>query len=357
MAKEKLHEMKNTSSSFQIRGVVTGTASQRFYKSGAGKNGGQWNSLEFGVKIAEGKTVYISMRGFPRDEVFYYKRGENGAKGTTKRVAWKDRKKSQGDGYRLIGVNISTGRDENGKNVNESFVEYDAIEWLHDNLHDNDSVFIKGSLQFSSYTDRNGQTRKKIELVPNQISYTQKPVNFDADDYTEMAEFENTIVFQSIDKEEDESGKATGRFILSGYSMGYNSVESVSFIVDADHAKLATNLKKAMKDGYSIKTFGRIDVIVDTTMVESDDSGWGESSPMERLNAPVRREYVVYRADPGSISKDEYSAEEIATAIRKINAAKVAAENFGEKAGKSVDISVDDDEWSTDDDSDDAPWD
>lgn len=357
MAKEKLHDMKSTQSNFQLRGVITGTQSQRFYKSGSGKNGGSWNSIEFGVKIAEGKTIYVSMRGFPRDEVFYYKKGENGAKGTTKKVAWKDRKKSPGDGYRLIGVNISTGKDESGKNVNETFVEYDAIEWLHDNLHDNDSVFIKGNLQFSSYTDRNGQTRKKIELVPNQISYTQKPVNFDADDYTEMAEFENTLVFQSIDKEEDESGKYTGRYVLSGYSIGYNYVENVSFIVDADHAKLATNLKKAMKDGYSIKTFGRIDVIVDTTTVDSDDSGWGESSPMERLNAPVRREYVVYRADPGSIDKDEYSADDIAAAVRKINAAKAAAENFGEKTSKSVDISVDDDDWSTDDDSDNTPWD
>ena len=356
MAREKMHDMKYTQSNFQLRGVITGTQSQRFYKSGAGKSGGQWNSLEFGVKIADGKTIYVSMRGFPRDEVFYYKRGENGAKGTTKRVLWKDRKKSPGADYRLIGVNISTGKDESGKNINETFTEYDAVEWLHDNLHDDDSVFIKGNLQFSSYTDRNGQTRKKIELVPTQISYTQKPINFYADDYTEMAEFENTLVFKSIDKEEDENGKATGRFVLSGYAVGYNSVENVSFIVDAEHAKLANNLRKAMKEGYSVKTFGRIDVIVDTTTVDSDDSGWGESSPMERLNAPVRREYVVYRADPGSIDKEEYSTEDIAAAVRKINAAKTAAENFGEKANKSVDISVDDDEWSTDD-ADDEPWD
>lgn len=356
MAKEKLHEMKSTQSNFQLRGKIIGVKSQKFYKSGSGKNGGVFNALEFGVQIAESKTVYVSMRGFPRDEVFYYKRGENGAKGTTKRVAWKDRHKSPGEDYRLIGVNISTGKDEDGKNINKTFVEYDAIEWLHDNLKDNDSVFIKGNLQFSSYTDRNGQTCRKVELVPTQISYTQKQIDFDADDYTEMAEFENTLVFQSIDKEEDENGKATGRFILSGYSIGYNSVENVSFIVDAEHTKLANNLKKAMKDGYSIKTFGRIDVIVDTTTVDSDDTGWGESSPMERLNAPVRREYVVYRADPGSISKDDYSTEEIAAAVRKINAAKTAAENFGEKANKSVDISVDDDDWSVDSTDESDPW-
>ena len=59
MAKEKLHEMKQTSSSFQCRGIITGVKSQRFYKISTSDNG-KWNALEFGVKIAENKTVYRS---------------------------------------------------------------------------------------------------------------------------------------------------------------------------------------------------------------------------------------------------------------------------------------------------------
>ena len=351
---EKLHDMKNTQSSFQVRGIVTGVLKQRFYKSGTGKNGNSWNSINFGVKIAENKTVYISMSGFPRSEVFYYKKGENGAKGTTERVAWKNRKKSPGEGYRLIGVNISTGKDDNGKNINDTFTEYDAIEWLHENLKDGDSVFIKGSLQFSSFTDRNGNTKRKVELVPNQISYTQQPVDFYADDYKEMCEFENTLVFKSIDKEEDANGKATGRFELCGYSISFNSVENVSFVIGADSAKLANNMKKAMKPGYAIKTFGRVDVINDIVAVDEDDDDWGEKSPMERVNSESRFEYVVYRADPSSIEKEDYSEKDIAEAIRKINAAKTAKENFGDKSGVSVDA---DDNWDSDDDSDESPWD
>ena len=111
MGKEKLHDMKQTSSSFQTRGVVIGTKSQRFYKSGTSDNG-KWNSLELGVKIAENKIVYLTMRGFPRAEVYYYKKGENGAKGTTKAVKWADRNKAPGKDYKLIGFNISTGKDE-----------------------------------------------------------------------------------------------------------------------------------------------------------------------------------------------------------------------------------------------------
>jgi hypothetical protein len=355
MAKERLHELKQTGNSFQLRGVVTGTKSQRFYKSGTGKNGGSWNVVEFGVKIGENKTVFVKLNGFPRDEVFYYKRGENGAKGTTQKVKWKDRKKAPGKDYRLIGVNISTGKDADGKNVNETFVEYDAVEWIHENLSDGDSVFIKGNLEFSSYTDRNGQTRKKADMIPTQISYTQKSIDFDADDYKEMAEFENTIVFQSIDKEMDENDKPTERYVLSGYAIGYNTVEHVSFIIDKDHAKLANNLRKAMKPGYSIKTYGKVVIINDISVVENDDDGWGEASPMERINSPVRREYIVYKADPNSIEKEDYTEADIERAIKKIKAAKEASANFGDKPSSAANDDVDD--WGADDDdSGEEPW-
>lgn len=357
MAKERLHELKQTANSFQVRGIVTGTQSNRFYKNGTGKNGGSWNVVEFGVKIADGKTVYIKLMGFPRDEVFYYKKGENGAKGITQKVKWKDRKKAPGKDYRLIGVNISTGKDEEGKNVNETFVEYDAVEWMHDNLVDGDSVFIKGNLDFSSYTDKNGETRKQINMVPTQISYTQKPIDFDAEDYKEMCEFENTIVFSSIDKEEDENGKATGRFVLSGYSVGYNTVESVAFIIDSDHAKVASAIKKNMKPGNSIKTYGRVSVQNIIEDVPAEDDGWGstETSPMEKkVAAPTIREYMVYKVDGSTFDTETYTEKEIANALKKIKAAKEAAANFGDKVSNGV--SVDADDWADSEDED-TPWD
>ena len=352
---EKMHDLKQTTNSFQLRGKVIGTKSKRFYTSGTGKNGGSWNVVEFGVEIGEHRSVYVKLNGYTRDSVFYYKKGENGAKGTTQKVTWKDRNKAPGKDFRLIGVNITTGQDENGKNINETFTEFDAVEFLHEHLHDGDSVFIKGNMVFSSYVDKNGQPHKKTELVPTQISATQKPVDFDTEDYVEMAEFENTLVFSAIDKETDESDKPTGRFILSGYSVGFNTIEPVTFIIDADHAKLANNLRKAMKPGYSIKTYGRVNVFSDVSVVENDDDGWGEASPMERINSPVRREYVVYKADPNSIEKGDYTEESISAAIKKIKAAKEAAANFGEKPSSGV--SVDASDWDDDDDSEEAPWD
>lgn len=350
MAKEQLHNLKQTANSFQCRGIVMGTKSKKFYKDKIGSNK-DGISVSFSVNIADKKPVYITLTGYPKKEVYYYKQGENGAKGTSKPVVWKDRKKSPGEGYNLIGVKLTTGKDKDGNNINTVFTEYDAVNYLRENLKDGDSVFIKGKIEFRSWTDKNGQTAKSVNLVPNQISYTKNPIDFEAEDFAEMCEFENTLVFQSIDKEEDENGKHTGRAILSGYSIGYNTVENVSFIVPAEQEKLAKNLHKAMKTGYSIKTYGRVNVVVDTTTVE-DESGWGDVSPMERLNAPVRREYIVYRAEPSSIEKENYTEDAINEAIRKIKANKNAAKNFGETTESDVDM----DDWGSDDTDDDNPW-
>lgn len=354
MAKESIHNLKQTSNSFQCRGIVSGTKSQKFYKDKIGPNQ-NGISLNFGVNIADKKTVFITLTAYPKKEVYYSKRGENGSKGTTKAVAWKDRHKSPGEGYNLIGTKITTGKDADGNNINTVFAEYDAVNYLKENLKDGDSVFIKGKIEFRSWTGKDGQLIKSINLVPNQISYTKKPIDFDEEGYKEMCEFENTLVFSSVEPETDENDKKTGRFILTGHSIAYNSVENISFIIPAEQEKLAKNLHKAMKPGYAIKTFGRVEVINDISAVESDSDGWGDTSPMERVNTPTKREYIVYRADPNSIEKEDYSEDKITEAIRKIKAAKTAKENFGEKP--NIDVSVDDDDWDTDDDSDDSPWD
>jgi len=357
MDKERVHTLEQTSATFQIRGVVTGMKREKAYQSGTTKSGGNWNSIDIGLNINSNKTVYMKLRGFPRSEVFYYKAAEKkGEKGTTKKVAWKDRKKSPGDGFRLIGVNISTSKGDDGKNVNEMFTEYDAVEYLHDNLKDGTSLFVKGNMEFSSYTNKNGEVRRSVDLVPTQISFTKDDINFDADDFAEMAEFENTIVFSSIEKEMDENDKPTERFILSGYNIGYATIEPTSFIVDKAHAKLAGNLRKAMKPAYAIKTYGRIEVINDISAVETDDDGWGEASPMERLNSPTKREYVVYKAVPDTIDKETYSEDKIAAAIRAIKNAKEAEQKFVVNDDTSSDADWGDGDFGDSNNDDETPW-
>lgn len=349
---ERVHNLKQTSCPFQVRGVVSGVESDGFYKSGVGKNGGQWNKINFGVQVNENKTVYVSLNGFPRKEVYYYKKAETkDAKGTTVKVPWKNRDKSPGDGFRLIGVNLSTGKDEKGKNINSVFTEYDAVEWLHENLKDGESVFINGNIEFSSY-EKDGNIQRRADMVLSQMSYTKNPVDFEADNFEEQCDFDDEFVFSAIDKETDENDKPTGRFILSGYSIGYNTVENISFIVPEDYSKLAANIKKTLKPGNFIKLIGKLNVIGNIEEVEVDN-GWGETSKLGRANSKFRTEYMIVGADPNSIDKETYSEEEIAAAIRKIKASKEAEKNFGDQPEENVD----DLPWGDVDDSEDEdPW-
>lgn len=349
----RVFDLKQTASTFQLRGVVTGTKKNQFYASGDTKNGGTWNAVEFGVTVNTGKTVFVKLNGFPRNDVYYYKRGEKGAKGTTEKVSWSNRKKSPGEGYRLIGVNISVGKDNDENNINEVFTEWDAVEYLHNSLKDGDSVFIKGNVEFSVYTDKEGNAQRKITLVPTQISYTKTPIDFNAEDFEEEALFDDILVYTGIEKENDENGKPTGRFIITGYSVSYSDVVPVQFILDENHAKLANNIRKKLKPCNSIHVWGKINTVVNVEAVEEVvDDGWGEPSKMEnnRLNGSVRREYIVFKADPTSIDTETYSEKSIADAIKAIKKAKDAVKNFTGSESATEEVS---DGWGDDDDDDD----
>ena len=102
------------------------------------------------------------------------------------------------------------------------------------------------------------------------------------------------------------------------------------------------------------KTYGRIEIVSNVSVVDNndddDDDGWGESSPMERQNAPVKREYIIYKAVPDSIDSETYSEDSIAKAIKAIKNAKNAEEKFADKSEDS------NEDWGKDDNNEEDPW-
>ena len=57
MAKDRVHELKQTSATFQTRGVVFGMKKEKAYKSG-----NNWNSIEFGLNINNNKPIFINIK-------------------------------------------------------------------------------------------------------------------------------------------------------------------------------------------------------------------------------------------------------------------------------------------------------
>lgn len=329
MAKERLFNLPETKGTYQMRGIVSGTTSERFYQNGKTSTGKDKRSVNFGVEVAKGKTLYVSMQAFPRDEVFFYKRGENGKKGSTERVKWAQRHTFNKDGYRLIGVNVGltkvVGSDGNMQNDNKTMVEFDACDAIGTNLKDGMSVFVKGGLEFSSYAGNDGSIRRNTRFVPNQISLCKKPIDFDVEDFEAQHDFMQTIVFMGIEQEK-ENDKPTGRFIVSAKIVTYSTIEDAMFVIT--DSKLANMFKKNLKPYTAINVWGRIDATTLTEEVDNDDC-WGESNAMTKVTAPTRRELIITGADPKSIDRTIYTQDEIENALIKIKNAQNAQNDFG----------------------------
>lgn len=355
----KLFELPQTKGTFQVRGIVSGVEKDNFYIEKKTNTGKDFRMINFGVEYEDKKTIYPSLNGMPRDKVYFSKKDKDTGNTDTKAIAWKDRIKKAPEGYRMIGVlaGLQKIKDENGKvrNDNKTLTEYDACEYISENLQDGDSVFVKGNLEFGSYTNKDGEVSRTTKFVPTQISLCQKDVDFEAEDYASAHDFTQTIVFVGIDQER-ENDKPTGRFVVDAKIVNYNSIESAEFIIE--DAKLAKQMRSGLKPYNSIQVHGHINVVnnVEDVNDEEDDDCWGESNDMDnkRVFAPTHRELIITGAKPSTIDKETYTEKAIDEAIKKVNASKKAEQDFSGKAESTSNV---DDDWGDDaSDDEDEPW-
>lgn len=327
MANNKGLGLQQSRGYFQARGIVNGVDRDSFYKEITTKNGKPMRMINFGLEIEKGKSIYISLNGMERDKVFFSKR-EDG-KTTTKDVKWSERNTFKEKDYRLIGVNLGLekvlGSDGSSQNKKMTLVEFDACKYINERLEDGMSVFVRGSIEYSTYKDKH-----QIKFVPQQISLC-KDIDFEDEKYEPIAAFEQDIVLTGITKNKDE-----GNFVLSAKTIGYNSVEDIEMKMEGRLEKLAKNLKKN-SDFVAMRVSGNIVVSQNAEEVEDDeDDEWGDPNPMKSTYAPTTRELFVVHVDKDTVDKELYSEEEIEQAIAKVKSAEQAKNDFG-----------DDGEWET----------
>lgn len=354
MAKERVHSLPETKGSFQVKGKINGVEKEKFYTDKKARTGNDFRAVNFGCMYDDKKTVFMSLNGMPQNDVYFSKRNSETGKTETKKVAWANRNKFNEDGWRLIGTNLGLTKttDADGKEVNDkrTLTAFDACEYIKKNMRDDMSTFIRGNIEFSSYLDNEGNTRRSIKYVPNQVSLC-KEVDFEEydEDNKPVHDFTQTIIFTGIEKEQ-ESGKDTGRFVVSAYISTYGDVVATEFIIV--DAKLASLFKKNLKTYTSISVHGHIEV---THKVEetSEEDGWGSANTMVSVSAPTKTEMIITGATPSTIDRESYTEKNVSEAIAKIRNARMAEKNFSGSA--NTDVSGDD--WGSDDSLDeDSPW-
>lgn len=350
----RIFDLQETKGQFQCKGIINGVESNRFYTEKKTKNNKDFRAVNFGCSYDNKKTIYMSLNGMPQDSVYFSKRNTETGKTEVEKVAWANRNKFAKDGFRMIGVNLGLTKttDKDGKEVNDkkTMHAFDACSYIKENMADDMSTFIRGNIEFSSYFDNDGNIRRSIKYVPNQISLC-KDVDFEEydEDNKPVHDFTQIIIFMGIDKEKADD-KDTGRFVVQAKIVTYSDIVDTEFIIT--DAKLAGLFKKNLKAYNAISVHGHIEV---THKVEeiSEDDGWGEANSMASVTAPTKTEMIITGATPSSIDKDSYNEKNVSAAIKAIRNAKTAEQNFSGKANSNTS----DDDWGSDDSMDDSsPW-
>ena len=329
--KGRLFDLPETKGAFQLKGVVSGMEKDTAFKEIKTKSGKPMRMLNFGTSYLDGETLYVNLQGMEQENVCFSKRAEKkGEKADIVKVPWADRFSYNREGYRMIGKNIGVKKkvDSEGKTVNDKKVltDFDACKEVKENLKDGASVFIRGNLDYSSFTDDKGNKRTSTKLVPNQISLCSE-INFDDEKFEKQNDFNQVIIFMGIEQEKNDGDKPTGRFIVLAKIVTYSNIEDVQFIIE-DKA-LANKFKKSLNPYNAIKVSGHMTSSTQTeTVVTDDDDNWGEEDNMEKVSAPTKREFIITGAKGSSIDKELYTEENVTEAIAKIKNANMAEESF-----------------------------
>ena len=170
--KGRLFDLPETKGAFQLKGIVSGMEKDTAFKEIKTKSGKPMRMLNFGASYLDGETLYVNIQGMEQENVYFSKRAEKkGEKADTVKVPWVERYSYNREGYRMIGKNIGVKKkvDSEGKTVNDKKIltDFDACKEVKENLRDGASVFIRGSLDYSSFTDDKGNKR-----TSTTVSYT-----------------------------------------------------------------------------------------------------------------------------------------------------------------------------------------
>lgn len=333
MAKTK-HGLQETTGLYQIRGIVNGTDKEKFYVEKKTKTQKDMRIVNFGIEVEPNKSIYLNLNGMVRDEVCFSKSEGEGKdrKTVTEKVKWDKRNSFNKEGYGLLGLKLGLEKDEEGKNIQETMVEFDACKKIGDAVKDGMSLFTKGKIEFSSFDGTDGKKRS-VKFVPQQISLCSKDIDFSVEGFESKSDFSQQIIFLGVEKKDDV-------FIVSAKIVTYSTIEDAEFIIK-DKA-LANMFKQKLKPYNAIQVHGHVAVSESVEEV-SDDDNWGESDPTQRINNPTRRDLVITGAKGKTLDTDTYTKDKIEEAIKKLEQSSNAQGDWGSSTSSVND--AEDGEW------------
>ena len=215
-------ELKETKGYANFKGIIGGLD---VIKNGKAKDyqykdDEKLTKMQFSIKTSEDNMHYIQLiqfkMGKSRDQVWIVRYDKETKKSETTTMDWSERNEPLHDGWRIIGVDLKAKGDDERK----SMVAEDAIEYIKDNFNDGDSVFIGTQVSHREYKDK---TYDQFDI--KKVFATKDPVDFEAEDFEEIADFNEQFVFDNVAVVDNEG-------FVKGYSISYNGdITPIQYVV------------------------------------------------------------------------------------------------------------------------------
>jgi hypothetical protein len=236
--------------------------------------------INFLIKTDEDNTHFVTVNqwkgGMKKAYLFKNEKDEDGKNVNEKKVvSWNERYNYTEQGFSPIGIRTKASTDD--KVI--SLYEFDFIDFLLENFNDGDSVFMRGDWTFSK-----GKDGVYKNLEPTDFYPTKEEVDFEAEDFSETAEFSLNFIFESASPIED-------KVIVSGFVFDWqeNPIK-LNFAVHKDIPELQKYLIKEASFGSAFSVEGNIHDRVKYREIESTPDGEGFGKKSSSFSGYTRRE-------------------------------------------------------------------
>lgn len=336
--KQEIPAMRGT---FAIRGIVTTFDKVEGFVQKT-KTEKEMRRIRFSVTSSEGNIHSLQLQAFQSENVYFSgreKQEDGTEKIVTEQVAWNNRLKYKKEGFLPIDrvsyglkkvVNPDTNKEENERHIK---LTYDAIEDIYNSLEVGMSVYVRGNIQVEEYTAQNGEKRNTTRLIPNQISLTGSPIDFNAEDFKEQAVFELGVIAEDIEFSGTEEATITGLFIgnqrLGRQTLVVRNDECFKDDPEFDLTNLLNGLRsvKAYKPYVYVTFVGNMVNAANHEVAEPEVTtnpfGFKNTkSPLRPTGSGFRREFLCKGVVDSLIDMDTYTPENVDQFIAQFIAPK-----------------------------------
>lgn len=294
--------LKQTRGTFEVHGILMGFKEEKAFSEIITRSNKKMRMMNLRLKISESEMMFLHLNGMEQEFV-YFSKPVKGGKPEMEKVDWVKRTRFSKEGYRLIGVGLGLTRGEDGKNELVTLTPFDAINYVETNGTDGISVFVKGTIEYSSYEDKNSKEMKKAtKFIPQAIYLSKNEIDFTSEKFVKQAEFAQPMVFTGVER----TGDKDFQYFINGSVIGYNSIEDISL---ETNESLAKQLKDKVKAFNGITVTGKIQSsqVVETVTAEV----WGEASSVGKAKTPARVTMVVTGARPETLDTESYTKKSV----------------------------------------------